>query len=236
MRNALRWLIRGILAMVVMGVVLTGYWLGLVPSWLSPIRPPDLSRPPGWFVDAQLSLIRDNPGVCRSVLTAPQIVATPIPDKAVAPKCGWKNAVKVATASGVRVSIEPITCEMAAGIALWIANDVQPAAEELLGSKVTSISDFGTYDCRRMIGNPLWKDYMSEHASANAWDISGFTLADGRKITLLKHWKGTGPEAKFLRRVHQGACRYFRVSLGPDFNVAHRDHFHIDRGLLWTCK
>lgn len=222
--------------MVVSGVILSAYWLGLVPSWLSPIRPPDLSRPTGWFVDAQLSLIRDDLAVCRSVIKAPELVATPIPDKMVTPKCGWKNAVKVASASGVSVSIEPITCEMAAGIAMWIANDVQPAAKEILGSKVSAIADFGTYDCRRIIGNRLWKDYMSEHASANAWDISGFTLADGRKITLLRHWKGTGPEAQFLRRIHRGACRYFRVSLGPDFNPAHRDHFHIDRGLLWTCK
>ncbi|MGI9478102.1 MAG: extensin family protein, partial [Hyphomicrobiaceae bacterium] len=32
------------------------------------------------------------------------------------------------------------------------------------------------------------------------------------------------------------ACHYFRVALSPAFNAAHRDHFHFDRGILWTCQ
>jgi hypothetical protein len=26
------------------------------------------------------------------------------------------------------------------------------------------------------------------------------------------------------------------VALGPNFNVSHANHFHFDRGLMWTCK
>ena len=49
-------------------------------------------------------------------------------------------------------------------------------------------------------------------------------------------WKGTGREATFLRAVHARACRYFRVAIGPDFNEAHWNHFHYDRGIMRTCK
>jgi hypothetical protein len=40
--------------------------------------------------------------------------------------------------------------------------------------------------------------------------------------------KGEGPEARFLRRLHAGACRVFATVLGPEANDAHRDHFHFD--------
>jgi len=53
---------------------------------------------------------------------------------------------------------------------------------------------------------------------------------------VLKDWRGQTPEAEFLRLAHAGACNYFRVALGPEFNRAHRDHFHLDRGILSTCK
>ena len=35
-------------------------------------------------------------------------------------------------------------------------------------------------------------------------------------------------EARFLRRLHKGACGPFGTVLGPEANEAHRDHFHLD--------
>lgn len=35
-------------------------------------------------------------------------------------------------------------------------------------------------------------------------------------------------EARFLRRLHKGACGTFGTVLGPEANEAHRDHFHFD--------
>jgi hypothetical protein len=35
-------------------------------------------------------------------------------------------------------------------------------------------------------------------------------------------------EARFLRRLHAGACGTFGTVLGPDANEAHRNHFHFD--------
>ena len=66
----------------------------------------------------------------------------------------------------------------------------------------------------------------------SADDITVRTLADGRHVSVLQHWSGRGPEARFLKEIHAAACRYFRVAIGPDFNAAHKDHFHYDRGFL----
>jgi hypothetical protein len=49
----------------------------------------------------------------------------------------------------------------------------------------------------------------------------------------------TLPQAKFLRRVHQGACEVFTTVLGPEANDIHRTHLHLDlqdRHALNVCK
>ena len=78
--------------------------------------------------------------------------------------------------------------------------------------------------------------FRSQHARANAVDIASFTVQDGTVISVLKNWNGDGPSAQFLHKVHRDSCRYFRVSLSPDFNIAHQDHLHLDRGLLRSCR
>ena len=76
----------------------------------------------------------------------------------------------------------------------------------------------------------------SQHALANAVDIGGFRLENGLEINVARDWKGDDREARFLRAVHERACRYFRVAIGPDFNAAHWNHFHYDRGVMKTCR
>ena len=70
---------------------------------------------------------------------------------------------------------------------------------------------------------------FSEHATADALDVADFTLADGRSISVLRDWKGEGEDAQFLRAVRDGACDLFATVLSPDYNAAHRDHFHLDQ-------
>ncbi|RYD62636.1 MAG: extensin, partial [Sphingomonadales bacterium] len=93
--------------------------------------------------------------------------------------------------------------------------------------------------CRRMYNREgaSW----SEHATADAVDIAAFRLADGTRITLIGDWAGEGKKAQFLRAVRDGGCDLFATVLSPDYNEAHRDHFHFDqaeRGAMgWrTCR
>lgn len=102
---------------------------------------------------------------------------------------------------------------------------VQPAASELLHGRVSRVDDLGSYACRRINGDP--DRGMSEHATANAIDVAGFRLNDGRRISVARDW-AKGARGVFLHRVRDGGCRVFATTLSPDFNAAHRDHLHLD--------
>lgn len=126
----------------------------------------------------------------------------------------------------------PVTCPVAAALELWRRDYVGPAARKILGSEVVRIEHLGAFSCRRMYGQV--EGQWSEHATANAIDIAGFVLKDGRRISVLKDWKGTGAKPAFLRAVRSGACDSFGTVLSPDYNAAHADHLHLDQDARWS--
>jgi hypothetical protein len=209
---------------------------GLVPVRWSPLPAIDLAEPNAWFLDWRLSELKRDAQLCTRVLQPPWIDASALADAELKDGCGWRNGVRVTNAGGTRLRVEPITCELAAALALWLAHEVQPRAEALLGAKVSSVQHFGGYSCRNIKGNATWAGVRSQHARANALDISGFTLRNGRQVSVAKHWTGDSPEARFLHEIHARACHYFRVAVGPRYNPAHRTHFHYDRGGWSVCK
>ena len=115
------------------------------------------------------------------------------------------------------------------------------------GQRVTAIAHLGSYACRNVnrgegAAPNAPAANRSRHATADALDIAGFTLANGKVISVLRQWPAQdgetvpGPEALFLKEAHQGACRYFPGVLGPDYNAAHRDHFHLETGGYRMCR
>ena len=208
---------------------------GLIPARFSPLPALDLAVARPWMADWRLAELRHEPELCRRVLKAPQIEAGPIADNPLKDGCGWTNSVRTTSVGNARLSLDKLTCETAAALALWMQHEVQPLAGQLLGQRVASVQHLGSYACRNIRGSTVWRHAKSEHATANAIDIRAFSLADGRQISVLKSWSAGDADARFLHAAHQGACRYFRVALGPAYNAAHRDHFHLDRGLLKRC-
>lgn len=228
-------LLRILLLVILLAGVALAFRQGLIPARYSPLPLIDLASSPGLLVDWQLASLRREPELCRRVLSRPHIAAAPVPDNPVSKGCGWTNAVRFSEVGGAELTVDKLSCEAATALALWMINDVQPLAVKAFGQRVAAVQDMGTYSCRNIIGSKIWKNKRSEHATANAIDIAGFTLENGRRISVARDWAGNGEEARFLREAHRAACRYFRVALGPDFNPAHRNHFHLDRGVLWTC-
>jgi len=222
--------------LVALAAGLAAFWFGVIPQRVSPFSPLTLDAPDQWFIDPKLAALRRDPVLCQATLKTPHIEAVAVPDVPIERGCGSVNAVEMSSVGGARLPANRITCEMAAALALWLEHDVQPLAVAAFGKRVKSVQQMGTYSCRNIVGNVLWKDFRSQHATANAIDIAGFTLEDGRQISVLRNWPKSGAESRFLRDVHGRACRYFRVVLGPEFNASHKDHFHFDRGFLWTCK
>jgi hypothetical protein len=226
----------GLSLLVLAALAAVALWRHALLLRISDLWPADLSRPGGWLIDRQLADLRGDPGLCRRVLVAPEINARPVADAASKPGCGWSNAVEAATVGGARIAASPVTCELAAALALWMTHVVQPKAVELLGSRVAAVDHLGGFACRNIRGSPAFANYPSQHASANALDVTGFRLADGRRIRIVSEWGQDGPAGRFLADIQKEGCRYFRVAIGPDYNAAHRDHFHLDRGRWRACR
>lgn len=209
---------------------------GLVAPAINPLPLIDLTRSSPWLVDWRLASIRNYPEVCVRTLKPPHIEAQSVPDNPIKNGCGWTNSVRLVSAAGVRASFDKLSCEMAVALALWLQNEVQPLAKEILGQQVKALQSYGSYSCRNISGHTYVRGVRSQHATANAADIAGFTLNDGRSITVRGHWQSDTPEGRFLRAVHRRTCPYFRLAIGPDYNVSHHDHFHLDRGPFSRCK
>jgi hypothetical protein len=236
MRRPLFTLSRLFPVLALFSATLALFWTGMVPQRLSPFAPLALDQSEQWFLDPKIAALKRDPALCRAVLKAPHVEAAPIPDLPIENGCGARNSVRLSAAGGAKLPADRLSCEMAAALALWLEHAVQPLAVAHFGARVAKVQHMGAYACRNIIGSVFWKDVRSQHAKANAIDIGAFTLTDGRRISILKSWHGNGPEARFLHDVHARACRIFRVVLGPDFNTAHKDHFHFDRSLIKTCR
>ena len=61
-------------------------------------------------------------------------------------------------------------------------------------------------------------------------------LRDGRRITVTRDWSGDTPEARFLRRIRDDACRIFGTTLSPDYNAVHHDHLHLEATDTRFCR
>ncbi|MDO9490414.1 MAG: extensin family protein, partial [Sphingomonadaceae bacterium] len=93
---------------------------------------------------------------------------------------------------------------------------------------------YGIYSCRRLYGRDSGS--FSEHATANAIDLAAFTIDNGQQVSVLRDWDDDGAKGAFLREVHEGGCAIFGTSLGPDYNTAHADHFHLDMRGWNSCR
>jgi len=199
-------------------------WLDAHPQH-NPWAPLDLRHERGWATQGKLDALAGDIQGCRAVLTRSLVAFTSL-EPAGEGECSRPDRLTLDD-----VGLEPdgaqITCPLAAGLKLWIDQDVQRLADEILGTQVIAIDHLGTYSCRRMYGSATGN--WSEHATGNAIDIGGFTLADGRNIRLISDWNGDDEKARFLRAVRDAACANFATVLSPDYNAAHADHFHFDQ-------
>lgn len=190
----------------------------------------DLAHPVGAFTGRKLADLADEGAFCRVLLGRAGVRFTPLPARRAGPQCGYEHAVRLDRGGALEIRYRPplgANCAVIAGLSLWEWHVVQPAAQRRFGQPVAGIEHFGSYSCRRRYG--CERGGWSEHATANAVDIAAFTLADGTRISVLSDWNGDGPRGRFLDDVRDGACRLFATVLSPDYNAAHRDHFHFDQ-------
>lgn len=195
-----------------------------IPRENLPWTPLDLRDPVGLFTGAKLAALDDDPARCLALLNQAGVSYRRLPPRS-GDHCGWRLAIRLRSRADAPRPGVPLTCPMAAGLDLWMTRVAQPAASDLLGSRIVAVQDFGSFACRRIGGGN--RGAWSQHAHANAIDIAGFRLADGRRVTVARDWRA-GQTGAFLHRLRDGACRLFATTLSPDYNSAHHDHLHLD--------
>lgn len=175
---------------------------------------------------------------CFADLSKAEVRFSPLPDRDYGSGCVVLGAVQLLDIGVPVAGLKAIRCPAARALVGWVRYGVRPAARQILGSEVVKIDSYGTYSCRGIIGGgPRSAGRVSEHGLANAVDIGGFTLADGRRIVLERDWNSDDDQVReFLRIVHRSACKRFVTTLGPEYNAAHRNHFHFDMGGRPLCR
>ena len=219
---------------VVLAGLLLAIWRGRLdvpPRW-NPWAVLDIRETPNLLTGFKLWRLQDDPALCQQALNTSSLRFTPQADSRPEVACPLNNTLRVHSAGVAFSSSFIASCPLTAAFALFEQHDLQPAAQAVFGQRVARVEHVGSFACRTIAGSQR----RSQHASANALDIIGFRLADGRRISVLQDWPKQGKNAEFLRHVQQGACRRFNTTLGPEYNAAHRDHFHVDMGLWRMCR
>lgn len=207
-------------------------WVSIPPQW-NPWAPLDVKAEPNLLTRYKLMRLRDDPQLCDQALSSSGLRVShqvDSPDAA----CPLTNTLRVQGGEAALSSSFLASCRLAVAFALFEHHALQPAAQAVYGQAVKRVDHLGSFACRNVYNRENGR--RSQHATADALDISGFRLADGRFISVLKDWPKDNQDARFLHQVRDGACDMFSVVLSPDYNAAHRNHFHVDVGPWWRCR
>jgi hypothetical protein len=198
------------------------------------LNDPDLARipdpdPPGVASDCQTRMTKDIIAVFQSV---PAITRA-------ARGCGATDVVKLETIilpNNARVAMSPpaiMRCTMAEAIAKWVREEIAPAFAKA-GPPINAIDNYASYDCRGR--NNIASAKTSEHGFANALDVRGVRLADGKFV----QWTDRSVKREFREELRRNACAKFTTVLGPGSDGYHEEHVHLDlaerRGGYRLCQ
>lgn len=138
-------------------------------------------------------------------------------------ECGLPAPVRLKSlGSDKKVVFDPpvdINCPMVAALDKWIKTTLQPNARERLKSEVVTVVNASGYSCRNVYSLPNAK--LSQHALANAVDIGGFKLADGRTIKVLKSWGMTERDKVALAKAKAKAEAEAKAKAAAEAKAAH---------------
>ena len=224
-----------ILIFALLGVLGVFFFIEQMPNGEKVWGEADLEEPIRLFTSDHIRALRDDPAACLAALDGSNMSYENVEPQSPNPECRWQAGVQIASSNLDYAEPEPpvASCALAAALYVWEREIVAPAAARHLDAEVAEILHYGTYNCRRE--NSSQAGRWSQHAGANAIDVSGFRLSDGR-IVGVHRWDNGGEDAAFLTEVRDRSCGIFTGVLGPEYNEAHADHFHLDMGPWEVCS
>jgi len=227
----------GVLIAVALAVALFPRIQRYLPPGYDPFAPLSVTDPPTFVTHYKLRALAGDPAACLTVLdqarAAGRIAFTA--ERSTTGTCPLLSPVRVRGFGPVALSSSFLaSCPLALSSAMFVTQSALPQAEMAFGSPLVRIDYLGSYACRNIYNRPDAR--LSEHASADALDVAGFRLADGRDITVLRQWRRDDAEGAYLHTVFSQSCDFFGNSLGPDYNAAHIGHFHFGMRGFGVCR
>lgn len=232
----MRHLFKAVLVMCVIGCIAAVFHPDTpLPDAWNPTKPLRVDAPITSLTNWKLRGALGDDAQCLAVLQASASFTseTPLQDSA---DCFILPRITLRGAGQTSLKAVETRCQTALRIAMWERHGLQAAAQRHLGVNVSEIRHYSSYSCRKMRTGTGGTPRMSTHATANAIDVSGFVLADGRRVNLEQDWPKIGATSDFLRDAFQAACLWFPVALGPDYNALHADHFHLQTNGWGLCR
>lgn len=146
--------------------------------------------------------------------------------------CGTQSPyqLKSITVSGRDIQLATpatVNCAMATAFIDWVKR-VDQLSRTNHNAGIKSISTGTSYMCRRRNNAKTGK--ISEHGFANAIDLTGFALTNGKQVQLPEAWHAGHEDQQLIRQSHKLGCKIFTTVLGPEANALHKDHLHLDMG------
>src|SRR5262249_1365857 len=118
---------------------------------------------------------------CMAQLGELQVGFTPTVVTAPSKACAVPDPLRVSTAGTIDWGRQAlVSCSLAATMASFSREVIQPEAVRHFGAVVVRIHHLGTWSCRRRNNSTFGR--ISQHAAGKAIDIAAFELSDGRRI------------------------------------------------------
>ncbi len=206
----------------------------LPPAW-NPLQPLVVTEDVTPLTRIKLQRALADGRSCRAAL-ATGATFQPMDDLETSPQCGIADRVRLTGVGDARLAPVETRCQTALRTAMWYEHGIKPAAQRHFGQDVDAVTHASSYNCRQMRTTSGASGRMSTHATADSIDITGVTLGDGRNLRLISGWPAADTRAAFFRDLRDSACMWFRVTLGPDYNRLHADHFHLQHTGWGLCR
>lgn len=196
-----------------------------VPREYNPFDALHVADPPTLATRFKLRRARSDMPYCMAALRTSELLVAPLSGNAGSADCPLENTLRIAATTPRLSSSFVASCPLALGYAMWERHALQPLARQHFNAPAAAVSHLGSFACRAVRGGTR----QSEHATANAIDIAAVTV-QGRSIGIAEHWTQASAEGRFLRALHKESCRIFPITLGPQYDAAHHNHFHLGMG------
>lgn len=206
-----------------------------LPAAWNPLKPLSITDPLTPFTGYKTrNALRTSQACFAALSTGASFVR--MPDLETSPVCHIRDRIELRQTAGLRVAPFETRCQTALRLSLWVQHGIKPAAQEHLGTEASQLLHNASYNCRQIRTPQGTAGRMSTHATAEAIDVSGVLLADGQRLPLLGNWSTGDAKQDFFHALRDSACRWFRVTLGPDYNRLHADHFHLQHTGWGLCR